>query len=357
MKEIIENIHDSDSYGVIVEIGAGLPISNLLFSVAGASKTIHCVESPYSRESFDKRYPTDSKVRAVSAERLGSVRNMSRIEMDFKNNYNFVLATSFQVGHKNENNFSSHGWIMLGTKKDTKYYHLSLHEPLTREEYIKIIGETGVQILNGGYFENSYIDIVLNEDFSYDLDSTLEFLSRNTLIDQMSVFKRDGTIDRLETVTRSDNEIVLFKGSFNPPTIKHLDIIENVLSKFKLNKSDSYFLISINTVDKGIIDIKNLIKRIYFINKLGYDCIITNNGHFQSNIDFIRNKFKGKLLFPVGSDTIDRMENTLFENEDVIFEIFERDENISSTKIRNAIKKCDINSVLDIIPNEIIDLL
>ena len=38
MEEIIENIHNSKTKAMIVEIGAGTPISSLLFSVAGASK-------------------------------------------------------------------------------------------------------------------------------------------------------------------------------------------------------------------------------------------------------------------------------------------------------------------------------
>ena len=381
MKEIIQHIHDSNSYGVIVEIGAGLPISTELFSVARASKTIHSVESPYSRDAFYGKYSTEYQGRAVAAQRLEVVKEYYQSKLN-KNKINFVLATTFQVGHKND--ISTHGWIMLATKEDTKYYHVSLHNPLSREEYIKNIGEIGVLILNGQYFENSYIDVVLNSDFSFDYHTTLEFLSRNTEIDQMSVFTKQHTIDRLESVTRTDNEIVLFKGSFNPVSKAHEEVMQVCEDLYP--NSNQIFEISVNTFQKGKQDIDSLVKRIQLINELGYDVIVNSKPLFKDTFDFLRNKFKGKLVFPMGLDTLNRLimdyikggeihandmicdfynaqliclnrngneKNNLLLKTDV--EIVEYVEDfyheISSTEIREHIANGDFEKVKEIVPN------
>ena len=301
MKEIIKNIHDSNTKVMIVEIGAGVPISSLLFSITGASKTVYAIESPYSREAFDKKYGNIDS-RAVSSERIHHIfKYYKPIDND---DYNTVIVTTFQIGDET-NKISTHGWIGIKTVNSLKYYHVSLHEPLIREEYIKIIGKIGIQLLNGGYFKNSYIDIVLNEDFSCDYYSTLEFLSRNIETDQMSVFKRDGIIDRLESVTRTDNEIVLFKGSFDPISSAHEEVM--VECKKLYPKSNQMFEISVNTFGKGKVNIESLFNRIELINKLGYDVIVNSQPLFKNTFDFIRNKFKGKIIFPMGLDTLNRL--------------------------------------------------
>ncbi len=315
MKEIIKQIHESDTKVMIVEIGAGTPISTELFSVAGASNTIYSVESPYAREAFDEKYGQIEE-RAVSYQRLQEIFKYH--ELDGNKNYNTVIATTFQVGDKT-NKVATHGWIGLKTKSDVRYYHISIHEPLNREEYIKRIGKIGVLILNGGYFNNSYIDIVLDgvdplkdcyfekSDFipGFDYQSTLEFLSRNTEVDQMTVFKRDNTIDRLESVTRTDKEIVLFKGSFNPVSKAHQEVMQECKKLYP--DSNQIFEISVNTFQKGKQEIESLVKRIQLINELGYDVIVNSRPLFKDTFDFIRNKFKGKLIFPMGLDTLNRV--------------------------------------------------
>lgn len=318
MREIIQKIHDSNTKAMIVEIGAGAPISSLLFSIAGASKTVYAVESPYSREAFDNKYG-NLGVRAVSYERIQEVFLHHPVR-DNKN-YNTVIVTTFQVGDKT-NEVSTHGWIGINTIDSCKYYHISIHEPLKREEYIKIIGEVGVSILNGGGFDNSYIDIVLDgtdldENFKpkFDHHSTLEFLSRNIETDQMSVFTKDNTIDRLEYLTRSDDEIVLFKGSFNPISKAHEEVMQ--VCKGLYPKSNQVFEISINTFQKGKQDIDSLVNRIQLINKLGYDVIVNSKPLFKDTFDFLRNKFKGKLIFPMGLDTLNRLIMDYINNGDI----------------------------------------
>ena len=55
LERMIEEIHQSNLYGCLIEIGAGLPLSNRLFGVSGASNTIYFSLSPYSKKVQEEK--------------------------------------------------------------------------------------------------------------------------------------------------------------------------------------------------------------------------------------------------------------------------------------------------------------
>jgi len=308
MKNLIEKIHKSNIFGIFIETGAGVPITANLLSVSGASNTIYMSECPYSKEYFYSTYELDDKYRIISLESLKSVINSKRFFDLFKSEkINTIFVSSFQVGEKN--NISTHGWIGLKYKNTLKYYHISIHESLTRKEYIKRIGENGLKLLLGKNVDipnNCDVDIVLNEDFSSDYESTIKFISKIKTKEQFSIFSKN-KIDRLESITRNYDELILFKGSFNPIQNAHYNFMKECEKKYP--KAKPFFMISCNTFQKGLQNNNSIIERLELIFELGYSVIICNKPFFKDNINFLRNKFEKnkKVILLMGMDTINRL--------------------------------------------------
>jgi nicotinic acid mononucleotide adenylyltransferase len=399
MREIINQINESNIFVRLFEVGAGVPIANEFFNYAGASKTIYSSESYYSRDAYQTMFG-ESKSRAVSAEKLKDINDNVSIQKDLMNGiYNTVLSTTFQVGDKT-NKISTHGWISLNiNSKNIRYYHISLHYPNSRKGHIKNIGEIGILLLhskNETIPNNCNVDIVLDENLQPLYHETLEFLSNCKNTDMMSVFTKNGSIDRLESITRDVDNLIVYKGSFNPPSISHKDIIQNTSKLFNGNKKE-VFCLSYNTFQKGKQTVESFMDRVRFLNKMGWDVIITSKPLFKNTYDFIRLKYDGKIIFPQGIDTINRMveyyinhsfdkKNKSFNTQHFLndfknteFVIFYRDgENVheevqkklidgnlvsvfneslrsgvSSTMIRNLVNQGEYEKIKELVPPEI----
>ena len=320
----IKQINDSDTFVRIIENGAGVPLSHLMFSIGGSSKTIYSSECYYSKQAFNYRFGEITH-RAVSMERLKHINNNIDIEKDFKIGcYNTVLSTTFQIGDINVNeSISTHGWISLNINNESiKYYHISIHQGLSRIEYQTIIGNICLDILlnkNANIGVNSYIDIVLDHNDNYlHLDALRSIANCNNDVDIPIIFKPNGSHDRLELITRDTNELIVYKGSFFPISIAHQEIIDKTLDLYPTAKP--IFSISINTFGKGKIDYKSILFRINLINKLGYSVLVHNKPLYTDTIRLIRLKFNGKLIIPQGSDTVER-----FMKDYIVGESYESD--------------------------------
>lgn len=297
LEKQIQELNLSNIFIKFFETGSGVPTSSLIMDYSGASKTIHSVESLYSKDAFDERFYTDE--RFVSVERLKLIMESDEIINNIKNGkYNTCFASTFQVG----SDISTHGWIGIRYNDDINYYHISIHEHKTRKEYIQLIGEIGLKLLTKiiGIENNDYcVDIVLDSNLNYNHKETLYFLTQNKNLENASIFKSNNSICRIEDILRETEELVLYKGSFNFIHNQHLDIMNKSLS---INNK-GLFCISVNTYQKIS---NNILKRIEYINDLGYDVLVLNKPLYIDNINFIRNKFKGKIILPMGEDTLER---------------------------------------------------
>jgi len=314
---MIEEIHKSPCYGYIVETGAGSIISNSLLSVSGASRTIEACFTPYSKYHVESTLNMDlSNIRAISKEyaqilsglALSSSRSKYLFE-SLKENF-FVLTSTFQIS--STPNVSSHGWMSLTTPlmKEPNLYHFSLPQ-LThdmnvseyRKDMLRLVGELGTSVIYHNMVNKidlNYLDVCIEGgDYSY-LTTIKSILT--TPNDMAVVFYPNGETDRLEPICRSSDNIVIFKGSFNPPHLAHMEMMKTVEKELGV---DGSFVISLDTFGKGVSDPEDILHRVRMINNLGYRVILNKKPFFRDFINLFNNRMdkSAKLHFVMGEDT------------------------------------------------------
>jgi nicotinamide mononucleotide (NMN) deamidase PncC len=145
--EKIQEIHNSRAYGNIIEVGAGVGISNYLLNVPGASNTVKKVVSPYSRDVQIKEFGVDEKRRSVSKEVAEQM-----LWSSYTDDVNLVVSATSQVGK----DICNHGWIVIYYDKKVRYYHVTSNDNSSRQR--------GIDFLT-----RSYIDLIqLNLKINYE---------------------------------------------------------------------------------------------------------------------------------------------------------------------------------------------
>ncbi len=385
MTNQIQKIHNSDVFGIFIEMGLGNPVSSKLCEIPGASQTVFCAENPYNDNYSRKQFGINERI--VSLEAVQSIMNSSRVYYLMKEDsrINTVFVSSFQIGDINDKK-STHGYIGLRYKDEIRYYHVSIHFPSGRQEYIQSITETCLNLLEMKKTKGNsyYIDAVWDSKMNPLYHDTFDYLNKGS---RGFTYIQNGNLLRLEDLLRSAKEgLIIYKGSFNPITNAHLKLMNEAHVQFPNYKT--VFSISLDTFDKGIPKWDNLQERIRLINKLGHSVLLYQNGLFDSMHYDLMHKYDKEIVYVMGADTANRylgnstlwMKNRKFivfdrnksnikikwENEnDRLSKVFGDSQTLSevsfvttnfddsSTKIRNAIKTDTLNEVKSMVPTEI----
>lgn len=306
IKDTIKQIHDSDIYGFFIETGCGVALTNKLMSIAGASKTIFMAECPYNKDMMQTKYgKTD---RAVS---IKTVENILDYYKELTSNLNTIYAASFQIGDET-NEISTHGYIGISYKGNAMIHHVSIHDAMTREEYLDVIGNIGVRILDSAaefipadcYIDQSYNMSKGNHPNPVKPVDMFQMLNLSETENFLSI-DEDGKLCRLEDFFRSQKEIIIYKGSFDPPHIGHIEFAETIKKKYG---RAPVFMISMHIYQKDNLSATIMAERVAMLNHLGFKVIVSQKGYFNENITYLRKKFKEKpIIFVVGTDTINRI--------------------------------------------------
>jgi len=329
----IQKIKDKGLFGNLIEVGCGCPVyAELCNHPNTASKIVNWAFSPNNWEWNLEHYKHGADIRAISPDVAYNFVNPDAVDSSI----NFVLTNTIQIA--NANDVQTHGWFALYSLMQNtyswKFYHFTINGFRTRREYISIIAEIGIDIIascnNVEELDNGYIDIIMDRDLS---GSKFKFNRKDTLtamingvsnVDGMhntcAVFTAEGEIDRFNTLLRSvDNDLTVFKGSFNPIHMQHLHLLEE-MSKTVGGKQ--VFCISTHNRDRSKrVDVDSLMTRINIINKLGYDVIVDCFGEYHQSYLAIINNVDYKdfgIHYNMGSDIMCRFlkdENVFYHNE------------------------------------------
>lgn len=133
-----------------------------------------------------------------------------------------------------------------------------------------------------------------------------------------------GKLCRIEDLTRTRawyQPLIIYKGSFNPPHKGHLYMMETIQKKYPNHKA--LFSISVNNYDKWDVSSHEIIDRITMINTLWYPVMLFGSAYFKDNMDRVRLKNWQEIVFPVWSDTAERIFKT-YDDKNKMIDDFER---------------------------------
>lgn len=325
----IQEIHESNLFGIIIEAGCSATIASTLMSVAGSSKTIYKCEQPYSKEYQTKLYGEFK--RSVSKEWIQKVLEVESSKCEHKR-VNFVLASSWQLIDTVDPLVYAHGWyglydIQRGVKhylhftfrRDFFYRDRKVYHEYDRKNLLTFIGIIASDILhstiNGNLDEKTFstesciLDMAyINDDINYRL---LINQLEKTNGDYFLVFDK-GNVIRIEDLMRRSDEFIIQKGSFNPLHHGHVSMMTETLQKHPT--AIPAFLISTFRYDKPHINYDELKDRIETMYKAGYPLIICKSVLFYETFSLLRKWSHNKsFYFPIGMDTLNRIYDTDFE--------------------------------------------
>lgn len=308
MKEFITSQNALGRVFKLVEIGAGVPVADLILSTPGASKIVYETECPYG-SAKEKYGITD---RMVSREAVETIFK----KMDFSN-FNTLVVTSFQI--PSENDVVPHGWVLIGFKYDeNKFVHYTFHVTLqhlylkehTRRYYIERLGKVVIELISA--FEDKYGGLNLSNVKTGNVDcgnpNILDQHNLNTIV----CFENNLPV-RFEDISRKYSSLNLYKGSFNPVHSAHLEIAK--IAENRNEQSKTFFAISRNIYQKGKVATDDLKERILLINSYGYPVLVFDDGFFYDNVLAVRNRFSGKVNPIMGADTFNRLMNCYQTND------------------------------------------
>lgn len=298
---------------VLNEVGAGMPVYSKLALYRGISSNFVLTAESNNDIEFTKKYNNiDDSLRLVSEEvsKILAKNTFTRARKYYKENNLISISNTVQLS--TDNNVISHGYFtFINSDKKVYTYHYTLPDDV-RATQIDLIGYIGLDILChhlcGTKMCNGFIDYT-NEglkkliNINLNKDSYSKTMNHNT-----SFIVDNGVVKRTDDVLRNSNgeDIMIFKGSFNPITPTHIDIFNNI----NVKKENKYFCISlVHREDKDITE-QSIINRIKVLNKLGYKVIIDTIPYFNDIYNVIRYSptYKGqKIYFPLGEDVWNRL--------------------------------------------------
>lgn len=379
MQEIIQDIHNSNLFGIFIEMGLGNPVSSKLCEIPGASKTVFYAENPYNDSYSRKIYDIPNRI--VSLEAVHRIMNSERVRIlcNEDSRINTVYVSSFQIGNYNDK--STHGYIGIKKGNIEKYYHMSIHDSCSREEYIELIRDASINLLNDFISDDPDAwNIGLNVDGIWDKNlnplygDTFYFITSKS---SNFCYIENGKILRLEDLTRQAKEgLIAYKGSFNPITKAHCKLMSESEKLYPNYKS--CYSISLNTWGKEV-DFNNVIERIKLINKLGYGVLVYGNPLFDDFHENIMKKYDKTIVYPMGTDTnnryIENNPNFKLPNRKFVIstrkgstfnfhpemskisDLVEINVDISATNIRNAMIDNEEDIIKYQIPDELVNEL
>lgn len=293
----------------LVEIGAGVPVADLILSSPGASKIVYETECPYG-SAKEKYGITDRMVSRQAVETIFT-------KTVFKN-FNTLVITSFQI--PSENDVVPHGWVLIGFKNgDRAIFHITLQHLYLKHEdrrtYIERLGKIVIELISA-FDEQNIPDLSKIKYGWFDITSMVDMTSRQPILPKYltTLICYDcGVPVRFEDISRKYSSLNLYKGSFNPIHSAHLEIAK--IAEQRNEKSKTIFALSRNTYQKGKIPEEQLMERIRAINSAGYPVLVFDDGFFYDNVLAVRNRFVGKVNPIMGADTFNRLMNCYQTND------------------------------------------
>jgi nicotinic acid mononucleotide adenylyltransferase len=338
LSQDVQNLHSFSIPTRILEVGCGLALSNLLFSENDASHTIYDVQSPYSRDAQLKISPELANHRAVSLDTTKILMESLYLEQGKQLAY---YVADFQIGGASLPK-TTHGYIgVAGPDQIATYYHVTIPKESSRGWLLNAISQVGFAILYNKMIEINlvdnprvvtqrggriftilpieHVDQTFNQKGEQIVDETLKhFLESevdnyNCYYDNLLCYHR-GQFHRFEEFFRDKENILIYRGTFNPITNAHLEIFNKAVEQEK--PDFACLMVAHSIFGKSGLNFEEIKQRMSYADALKLPLLIGNSFRYTDLIKHFRQRqfaeFKnsaGKptLKFLMGVDTIERI--------------------------------------------------
>ncbi len=248
-------------YGTIAEIGAGQEVARWFFRAGGAAGTVAKTISAYDMAVSDavygksQRYVSMGRLQAMldheyelNLERLGDDRGDENAFFAFADT---VVARSYRGGNE------CHGWmgVKFQSRPRDEPSQIVVHVRMLDDEAAlqqEALGVVGVNLLHGAFFHyhepdllieslldrlstgRIEIDMIRFEGIEFrSVDNRLMALKLVQLgLSGAAMFGPDGEVLQPSEVLRK-KAILVERGSFRPPTVVNIDMLEAARAKFE----------------------------------------------------------------------------------------------------------------------------
>ncbi len=252
---------DPRYYGTVAEIGAGQEVARWFFRAGGAAGTIAKTISAYDMEVSDAvygksdRYVSKGRLQAMLEHELDlNVDRLSDSRGDTTSFFAFadtVVARSYRGGNE------CHGWmgVRFQARPGDEASQVVLHVRMLDDDaklQQEALGIVGVNLMHAAFFEHhepdqivsSLLDRLSTGRIEIDMiefrgiefrrvDNRLMALKLVQLgLSGVAMFGPDGTVLQPSEALRK-HAILVERGSFRPPTVVNMNMLECALAKFE----------------------------------------------------------------------------------------------------------------------------
>lgn len=257
----IQELFNSGYEGVISEVGVGVPVQHDILMESGASNFLLMGMTPYHK-SFQPQVQRSVSEQAVVKMAQASFNHAKGCSFPREGKKLFAMAISgATVPSDNKSGAENHAWICIVTEDNIFVVHavIRCHN---RRNTIKRFGYFARTVLHSALCDQPLqhiygitIDVIRWPNFSIE-DKIIH--ANNQFI----YFDEDGHMQRATDILRKAKRI--YRGSFNPPTLVHIDVGE-----------DALFEISGRNFSKGENTPLDLSHRVKMLNLLGKGVLIS----------------------------------------------------------------------------------
>lgn len=321
---------------ILEEIGANTKISTTLQECSWSSAVIHKAICSYHQEEQvwnpeGKRsvspefinagldYYTNLKTESYLLKFFNFLR--SKLLSNSVNTNNKLNKSLFMNSFQTEDNPAkvTHWRIWIKNISDKTLYHITIPDHYDRPTFQKIVWNIWLQLITqcldpSFQVTTPYIDHVYIEN-KQNIQKTIDLMQKDSVV----CIDTSGKLCRIEDLTRTREwyqPLIIYKWSFNPPHKGHVHIMETAQKKYP--NHIPLFSISLDNYDKGTISSEEIIQRIEMLNTLWYPVILFWSPYFKDSLSRIRLKNHQEIIFPLWSDTVQRIFNTYDDKNQMI---------------------------------------
>ena len=323
-------------YGTIAEIGAGQEVARWFFRAGGAAGTVAKSISAYDMAVSDAVYGKSE--RYVSMGRLQAMLdheyqlNLERLDEERGDDNAFFAFADTVVARSYRGGNECHGW--MGVKFQSHQHdepsQIVVHVRMLDAEAAlqqEALGVVGVNLLHGAFFHyhepdalvESLLDRLTTGRIEIDMIAFkgIEFRSVDNRLMALklvqvglsgaAMFGPDGQVQQPSEVLRK-KAILVERGSFRPPTVVNIDMLESARAKFEADTEvagrDVLVLTELTMANLlaggGIVDRRDFLARADLLAACGMTVLISDYVAFHRLAAYLAWRTDGRIGMVMG---------------------------------------------------------